>query len=332
MPADLSTFRMNRGRGVSPRMGFQVPAICVFLLLQVLLALGGCGPASGRDSDRTGNAGRVPERIISTAPSITEIVFALGAGEKLAGVTRFCEYPPEARNLPKVGGLLDPAAEAIVRLKPDLVIVLEENGRFRREMTRGGYRVLSVDHKNIQGIINSVEAIGTACGKEDEALALAGELRQRTVESRAGGGMDTEKPRVLISVGRDAGNGSLGKVHIAGNDGYYDEMISLAGGTNAYSGKIRYPAVSIEGLLRMNPDVILDLVPGFREKGLEEDALLREWSPLKGTSAWDSGRVHVMNEGFWTLPGPRFIKIIESLSSVLENSDQTEKGAGGVDD
>ena len=296
-----------------------VPAGIAGVILALLLPFPGTGctpEITSADSSQLSD-GTEPGRIISAAPSITETVFAVGAGDKLVGVTKFCEYPPRARLLPKVGGLLDPSGEAIVRLEPDLVIVLEENLKFRQELSASDYRVVAVNHKSIPGIIASIESIGRACGREEQGVRLAAGLRHRIEELETRKSLNTPSPRVIISVGRNAGSGSLGKVYIAGKDNYYEEMIRLAGGVNAYSGSIRYPAVSIEGLLRMNPDVIIDLVPGYPEKGLKEESLRGEWNEMRGTRAFETGNIYIRGEDYWTLPGPRFIRIVEDLSLIL---------------
>jgi cobalamin transport system substrate-binding protein len=295
-----------------------VSALAVSALLLMPLLWSGCAPAPARADSSPSSGLPLPERIISTAPSITETVFALGAGEKLVGVTKFCKYPPRAGRLPKVGGLLDPAGEAIVRLKPDLVIVLEENNKFRQELSSGGYRVIAVDHKSIEGIISSIETIGAVCGRTEQGLRLADRIRKTIERMESAQNPKKNRPKVIVSVGRNAGNGQLGKVYIAGKDNYYGKMIQMAGGVNAYNGNIRYPAVSIEGLLRMNPDVIIDLVTDYRDSGLKEENLLEEWTEVRGTSAYESGQVYVMGEDFWTLPGPRFIRIVEELSQILD--------------
>lgn len=300
--------------------GIITPAVTALIFSALLLlpiGWAGCKPGPAKDSTQSLSAQSLPERIISTAPSITETVFAVGAGDKLVGVSKFCSYPPQAGRLPKVGGLLDPAGEAIVRLNPDLVIVLEENNKFRQDLSNGGYRVMAVNHKSIPGIITSVETIGKACGREEAGARLAGSMRKKIEQLEAAHNPEKHRTKVLVSVGRNAGSGQLGKVYIAGNDNYYDEMIRMAGGMNAYEGDIRYPAVSIEGLLRMNPEVIIDLVPGYREKGMGEESLLEEWVGVKGTRAFETGHIHVMGEDFWTLPGPRFVRIIDALSKIL---------------
>ncbi len=308
---------MPRGRSLPCRVAVSA-GTAVIISAQLLLFLGsGCAPVSTSVDSSTLTAQTVPLRIISTAPSITETVFAVGAGDKLVGVSKFCEFPPQARLLPKVGGLLDPSGETVIRLEPDLVIVLEESLKFRQELSSRDYRIMTVNHKSIPGIIDSIAAIGKACGREEQGVRLASGLRHRIEELEKKKSLTKTPPKVIISVGRNAGSGSLGKVYIAGKDNYYEKMIDLAGGVNAYSGSIRYPAVSIEGLLRMNPEVIIDLVPGYGSQGLEEKSLLEEWDVVRATRAFETGNIYIMGQDYWTLPGPRFIKIIEDMSLIL---------------
>lgn len=311
-----------RGKRITRWRTHPAGAAVVVSALLILLQWSGCSPASAvadsaLEEDKSPTGQPVPERIISTAPSITETVFAIGAGDSLVGVTRFCRYPEQARQLPEVGGLLDPSGEAMVRLAPDLVISLEENEKIVQATEAGGYRILAVDHKSIRGIIDSIENIGRACGKVEEGLRLAEELRGRVKKLEENRVEKNQLPRVIISVGRSAGSGKLGNVYIAGNDDYYEDMIRMAGGVNAYSGGIRYPAVSTEGLLRMDPDVIIDLVPDYQGQGMSESSLLADWDEVRGTRAFENGNIHVMGEDFWTLPGPRFIRIVEDLSLIL---------------
>jgi len=311
-------FRTNRPRqGISALTALTRFRSKVLLLLGLMILAGACEPGPADQGNQSAN-GPAPLRIISTAPSITEIVFALGAGERLAGVSKFCEYPAEARSIPSIGGLLDPSREAITRLDPDLVIVLKENLQFRNELAGDGYRVLTVDHKTIKGIVDSIETIGRACGRETEGKRIANGIRIRLAGYEEKMSTRRNPPRILISVSRNAGNGSLGRITIAGQDDYYDEMIRLAGGVNAYNGNIRYPAISTEGLLRMNPDLIIDLVPAYLEAKVDEAYLLAEWKEAKGARAWETGNVYIESGDFWTVPGPRFVKVIEELEKTLD--------------
>lgn len=320
----FSRQNQNLGGQAPSRIFPPISRLCLpaasIALLAVMLLTWSCGPGGEEPAARKSSL-TTPLRVISTAPSVTEIVFALGAGENLVGVSKFCEYPAEARSIPSIGGLLDPSREAIIRLDPDLVIVLEENLRFRDELAAAGYRVLAVDHKTIPGIVDSIETIGRACGREAQGQRLADKIRSRLAGYEEKISTRRNPPRILISVSRNAGNGSLGRITIAGQDGYYDEMIRLAGGVNAYSGNMRYPAVSTEGLLRMNPDLIIDLVPAYLESTVDEAALLAEWKEAKGTRAWKTENIYIKSGDFWTVPGPRFVNVIDELEKTI-NHDQ----------
>lgn len=293
----------------------------VLLVLVMLLPLLFCFSqlavfAAPGDGESLGSSQPVPGRIVSLAPSITEILFLLGLADRVAGVTRYCVYPPEARKKPKVGGYYDPSYEAIVALKPDLVIVLPEHEEHRRNLERLGLATLAVDHRDIPGILASIATIGKACGRERAATATVDDLRKRTnaVREKTRG---LDRKRVLVSVGRNMGSGRIEDVYITGRTGFYNNLIDLAGGVNAFDGDIAYPMVSEEGILRINPEVIIDMVPDLEEKGLTRDSVLKEWKALKGLDAVRNGRVHVFGQDYTVVPGPRFIRVLEDMARAI---------------
>jgi iron complex transport system substrate-binding protein len=255
-------------------------------------------------------------RIVSLAPSITEILFMLGLGDRVAGVTRYCNFPPAARTRPRIGGYDDPSYEAVVALNPDLVVLLPEHEAAGENLGKLGFPLLVVDHRSISGILNSMETIGKACGVERKAMSVTRELRERMERiRRATEGLP--RPRVLLSVGRNMGSGSLEDVYVSGRTVFYDEMISLAGGINAYRGDIAFPVLSREGMIRMNPGVIIDMIPDFDEKGLARAAILREWETVSPVDAVKNGRVYVFGEDYVAVPGPRFILIAEKMARAI---------------
>ena len=143
-----------------------------------------------------------PRRIVSMAPSITETLFALGLGDRVVGTTSYCNHPPEAREKPRIGGFHDPNFEAVVALRPDLVVTLVEQQSARDALAILGIPVATVSHQTIDGILESIPALGDACGVQPRAEALAGELRARLARiARRTAGL--RRPRVLIVVGRD---------------------------------------------------------------------------------------------------------------------------------
>ena len=255
-------------------------------------------------------------RIVSLAPSITEILFMLGLGDEVVGVTRYCTYPPEAREKPKIGGYYDPNYEAIVVLHPDLVVMLTEHEEPSLNLGKMGLKTLVVDHRNINGILNSISSIGMACGRVREAMIAVGDLRTRMEKvRRAIKGL--ARPRVMVTVGRNMGSSGIEDVYISGRGGFYSELITLAGGINAYEGDITYPSFSEEGIMRINPTVIIDMVPDLGEKALDKNTVIRQWCNLSRVDAVRNSRVYVFCQDYTVIPGPRFINILEEMARTI---------------
>jgi iron complex transport system substrate-binding protein len=124
-------------------------------------------------------------------------------------------------------------------------------------------------------------------------------------------------PRVMVSIGRNLGSGKLKDVYISGKEGFYDEMIEIIGGVNAYSGGVAFPVVSSEGIITMNPEVIIDMVPDIEEKGWNPEMIQKEWDALPQVDAVKNHRVYVFGEDYVAVPGPRFISIMEKMARVM---------------
>jgi iron complex transport system substrate-binding protein len=255
-------------------------------------------------------------QIVSLAPSITEILFALGLEDRVAGVTRYCDFPPAARTKANVGGYYDPNYEAIVMLRADLVIMLQEHEEPKQHLSKPGLNTLVVDHKSISGILNSITAIGKTCGADKKAESIVRDLhvRMERIRQKTDG---LTRPRVMISVGRNIGSGTFKDAYISGRDGFYDKMITLAGGVNVYTGGVAFPVVSGEGIIRMNPEVIIDMIPDLDEKGWDKVMILKEWDAVSQVDAVRKGRVYVFGEDYVVIPGPRFILILEEMAQVI---------------
>jgi iron complex transport system substrate-binding protein len=275
-------------------------------------------------------------RIVSMAPSVTEMLYSLGLDDRLVGVTRFCKYPPQAQSLPKVGGFLDPNYEAIIAARPDLVILLQEHERSLPELRKLNLNTVVLCHKNIEGIIDSVRAIGRLCGAEARGRRLADDIQSRLDRIRSKTA-SAKRPRVMIAIDRLQGSGGVVDVYIAGADGFFSKMIELAGGQNVYrQGVATFPVVSAESIMRMDPEVIVDLVSGldaarntpsspsladlFAEGGAPNEgsaAGLSDWQSLATVEAVKQHRVYAFDRDYATVPGPRFIRFLEDLARLL---------------
>ncbi len=261
---------------------------------------------------------RSPRRIVSMAPALTETAFALGLGDRVVGVTRYCEWPPQARSLPKVGGFLDPSWEALVALRPDLVLLMQDHDAVRARLDTLGIRSLQVDQGDLDGILTSFVTIARACGILGRGEELASEVRARLdVVASATSGFAS--PRVLVVVEREVGEGPVRSVWVAGPGTFYDDLVGLAGGANAWRGTaaVLYPEVSREGLIALDPDVILDVEAELAKRGLDRERVRAEWDGLTELRAVRDGRVAVLDEDYMVVPGPRIAEAVEAMARAI---------------
>jgi iron complex transport system substrate-binding protein len=257
-------------------------------------------------------------RIISLAPNITETLFALGLGDRVIGVTRFCDYPPEAREKPSVGGFLDPNYEMISSLHPDLVLLLPEHVEVMESLDNLGIRYEIVHDRTVAEILGTIGRIGNLCGKEHEADSLIADIdgRIKTIQTAAAKGV---KPKVLISVSREFDAETISRVYAAGPGTFYDELIGFAGGENAYRGPdISYPVLSAEGLISLNPDIIIDLIPPGQEEDVSPETIRNTWAGFGTIGAVRSGQIYVLDDDYAVVPGPRFIEFLEELAGIVK--------------
>ena len=292
------------------------------ILISLVLALAGCDTSRiETEQARTDDHEyRSYSRIISLSPSITETLFALGLGERVVGVTRFCTYPPQASEKQSVGGYLDPSYETMVLLEPDLVLLLEEHESVRVYLDRLGIHHATVHNRTIDEIMGTITTIGEICCVVERADSLSADIGRR-MDGIRGGIPPGPRPRVLVSVGRTMGSGTLTDVYAAGAGTFYDELIDLAGGENVYSGgSIAYPLLSAEGLLHLNPDIIFDLVPDFEKNGYDREAVLDEWHSVENVRAVKNSMVFLLTGDYTVIPGPRFILLLEDVAEIIHAS------------
>jgi iron complex transport system substrate-binding protein len=257
-------------------------------------------------------------RIVSLAPSITEILFALGLGDKVIGVSEFSNYPPQVNKIPKVGGLLNPNYEAIVAAKPDLVIFFENMPGMADKFDSLKIEALAVKHDSLNEILDSIQIIGRYCGKSQEADKIVSDIQSKinSIQSQITG---QNRPKVLISLGHDYSKDSTAKpqnIYIAGDDGFYSEMVRLAGGQNAYEGKLPFPMVNIESIIIMNPQIIIDIAP-VETKPTESEITVKQWKNFDLIDAAKNDRIYVFTEDYTAIPGPRFILTLEKIARII---------------
>ena len=252
----------------------------------------------------------VPSRIVSLAPSNTEILFALGLGDKIVGVTDYCNYPPQALNKTKIGGYSTINIERVIALKPDLVVAAYGNGRETVETLRKfNITVVALNPKNVKDIERDILLLGKITGTEDNATKLV-----RWMEEKIEYIKKKVKGRKKVSVAHILWHDPI---WVSGKNTFIDEVISIAGGYNVFDFE-GWKIVSIEDLIEKNPEVII--VSSGSGMGGKRDVVY-EWvvsdERLKGIDAVKNNRVYVVNADIISRPSYRIVFAIEKVAKLL---------------
>jgi len=251
------------------------------------------------------------QRVISLAPSVTEIVYALGAGDRLVGVSAHCDSPPQVTAVARVGTFVTPNIEAIVARRPDLVIAVPSPGNQNpvEALQRLGLRVLVVNPSTVAEIADTILVIAGALGADAAGRVVVDGMHARmaAVEARVAG---APRPRVLLVVGRTP-------LIAVGARTVQDELIRMAGGTNVAAGAgASWPRLSVEAMVVAAPEVIIDTTMGSESAG-DAESVLRFWGGFPSLPAVRTGRVHRYAADPLLRPGPRIPDALESLARFL---------------
>ncbi len=253
-----------------------------------------------------------PQRIISLAPNITEILFDLDLGEKVVGVTRYCDFPEKALKKEKIGGLIDLNLERTIALKPDLIIGFRGNPLRTIKRLRGLYLPLFVLEigTNLETVFIIIEKIGTITQKEKKAAILVESLKNRYNKTKTALRDVQHEPRVFLSI---HGTG----LWTCGKGSFLNDLVKKARGVNI-AGNIhrKWLHYNREQLIHDNPEVIIILSKSQREFSNVKDWIKNE-AHLKGIKAVETDRIYFLDENLATRPGPRLIDALEELARIL---------------
>lgn len=286
------------------RVGNAIVMSCmVTVALCALLAMSGCRKS---DPDARPPAS-VPTRVVSCSPSLTEIAFALGAGDKVVAVSDHCDFPPAAEKLPRVGPFLSPRVESILGARPDLVLLHDVHGDLDRTLAQAGVRTLRAGIHSIEDIHAAVRSVGRALRREPDAEALLARIARELREVRP-----APSRRVLVIVGRDPG--TLRNLFAAGPNTYLDELLTRAGADNIlHDSPTSYPRVSTETIVARAPEVIIEAL----HPGADPERALADWQQLSSVPAVRDGRVHVVSDRLFVTPGPRLAQTLRTLADLV---------------
>lgn len=248
-------------------------------------------------------------RLVSLAPSLTEMVFDLDSGTHLVGVTSHCIYPPEAKKIPKIGMYQTPSVEAIMATRPDTILALTEHLPIFPLFDEIGLRYEIFDHRSLPGILDSITRLGEICGKQEKAVSM----RTRLEQALAPKNITRQSPSLLFLIGRDYGQGMISNAFAVGNDNLYDNVIAAAGCRNAYEGTLAYPSLSGEGVAALRPDIIFEAVAGDMGTAIPFDELRKDWNGLAHLPAVHNNRIHYSDADYVFIPGMRLIQLKDEL-------------------
>ncbi|HHV18956.1 MAG TPA: cobalamin-binding protein [Thermoanaerobacterales bacterium] len=253
---------------------------------------------------------KLPERIVSLAPSNTEILYALGLEEKIVGVTDYCDYPEAAKNKEKIGGFSEPNIEKIVSVKPDLVVATNMHQKSVEELEKLNIPSVVLDPKDFDEMFASIEIIGKATGQQDEALTLIKNLKARmeNVEDVVAKVKLDKRPKVYYEIWPSP-------ITTSGPGTFVDDIIQRAGGENiAKDAQKAYPQYSQEMIIDKNPDFIIFSHHGSSNQSIEDVITRQGWENI---NAIKNKKVFYLDENLVQRATPRLVDGLEKFVEIL---------------
>jgi len=268
------------------------------------------GPVTRQLTDDAGRLVALParvSRVISLAPNLTEIVFAVGAGDRLVGRTSYCDYPPEAKAVAEIGDTLHPSLERIISLKPQVVLISTSSQLevFTQQLQSQNIAVFVTDPRDLEGVFRSIEQVGEMLGQKEQATRLVQQLRDRAnaVEQSLKGKTPV---RVFYQV-------SAEPLYTAGHDAFVTDLLRRAGAASVTADVPgAWPKYSNESALAAKPEAII--LPTGGSMGTGNSTVTEA---LKQSPAVLAGRVYKINDDHLARPGPRAIEGLEEMAKAL---------------
>ena len=290
----------------------------LFLIYFVLLGQQGFLFLSARQveakvvRDQAGRTVSVPDnaqRVIALAPSITETVFCLGREDRLKGVTEYSNFPPAARDLPRVGSYKHPDLEKIVALQPDLCLAIKDGNPkdLAVQLEALHIPVYAVNPLDLKGVMNTILAIGDLLGAQPKAEQLVDEMSARIERIKSRVALAKEHPRVFFQIG-------ISPMVSVGTHTFANELISEAGGENITEGPVPYPRVSREEVLLLKPEVIIIT---SMTRGEEFERIRNEWYQWPSLPAVRNQRIFIVDSNLFDRPTFRLVEGLELLARCI---------------
>lgn len=257
-----------------------------------------------------------PHRIVSVAPSITETLFALGAGDQIVGDTTYCNYPEAAKSKPKIGGYITPDLETILATRPDMVFMMKNRPDIAQKLRATGIDVVELQPENLAGIFEEIQTIAAKIGAPEKGRALVQSIDK---DIHAGGARPAgKKPTVLFVVGRTPG--TVADLIAVGRGSYLSELIELAGGANVFAdATVPYPNVGLEDIIHRDPDVIIDMGHSEMVSERKKQSVRQLWEKYNFLKAVKRGTVFPVSADYFVTPGPRVGQAVRDIRKLIGN-------------
>jgi len=291
----------------------------LLILIFLSLALGNAQEANSvamtDDLGRDLIIPKAPERIVSLAPSNTEILFALGLENRVVGVTKYCNYPPKIKDFKKsgrivvIGGYKDPDVEKIISLSPDLVLASKiQSDSTIPELESAGITAFAIDPNNLSSVLQSIEKVGKITGRDAEASELVRNMESR-INSVSEKVNPLERKRVFYLLWHDP-------LQTAGAGTVQDEIIEIAGGANIFHDLSGYPLIDPEAIVQKNPEIIITGV-GTGEKRNDSLNWAKAEDSINETAAREGNRIYQIQGDLVTRAGPRIVDALEMMARII---------------
>ncbi len=282
----------------------------LFFILSLIL-LSGCDRREPVQTETT------PRRIITLAPSITEMAFALGLGDRIVGVSDYARYPREALAKKRVGGLLNPNMEVISALRPDMILATTSFRRAGDNFRKLGLPVHYLPEKTISDLFAAIDSTGRLCavpGRADSLKKLISDSLQRYRHH------PDNPPAVMLVLGRAAGRPA--RIGVSGPGAFIDELLQWCGGKNVFADLgAGYSQINREDILKRDPDIIIEFTGDT--SATTRQRLLREWALEPRLRAVKNGRVHIISGNAFMIPGPRVHVLAGELFRILSGESKS---------
>lgn len=272
----------------------------------VALALTGCGGSIERPPPS------FPWRVVCGTPAVAEIVFALGCGDRVVGVSDFTDWPPEAAEKPRIGGALAPNRERILRLEPDLILAQGQAEALEGVAHSQNVAFLTVPLDTLEDLQAAIAGFAAALGAEEQGQALLAEMESDLSAFRTCGPVS-----VFIALGHTPGD--LSSMMTSGGGTFLDQMVAQAGGSNIFSDvRTHWPEISQETLIRRNPALILDFQTGPLDDA-RRAVVLADWERL----GFQAGRIRILPGDDLLKPGIRAVQSAARIAAAICSQEAT---------